>query len=88
MSVGVNVRMSKIMCIPTKVDVCTYATYVNSQALTKLDKRNTTTSRFDLMPFWQIVTSLSFFQFMTNLQPSKSCILDAWPTQLSYYCFD
>ena len=47
MSVGVNVRMSKIMCIPTKVDVCTYATYVNSQALTKLDKRNTTTSRFD-----------------------------------------
>ena len=47
MSVGVNVRMSKIMRMPTKVDICTFAMYVNSQTLTELDKRNTATSRFD-----------------------------------------
>ena len=31
MSVRVNVRKSKIMRMPTKVDVHTYATYVNCQ---------------------------------------------------------
>ena len=33
MSILVNVCMSKIMCTPIKVDVCTYATYANSQTL-------------------------------------------------------
>ena len=33
MSVRVNVRKSKIMRMPTKVDVRTYATYVNCQTL-------------------------------------------------------
>ena len=31
----------------------------------------------------QIVTSLSFFQFMTNLQPSGSPIPDAWSIKLT-----
>ena len=42
--------------------------------VTKLDKRNTTT--LTMTNYWEIVTSLSFFQFMANLeQDSKSIIL-------------
>ena len=34
MSVSLNVRLSKIMCTPIKLGVCTYATYANRQTLT------------------------------------------------------
>ena len=54
--------------------------------VTKLDKRNTATSKKNLMmtSCRQIVTSWSFFQFMTNLQPSGSRIPDAWSLQLTF----
>ena len=47
-------------------------------SVTTIDKRNTATSKkFDETSYRQVVTSLSFFRFMTNLQPSGSRILDA-----------
>ena len=40
----------------------------------KLDKRNTATSKnLTMVSCRQIVTSLSFFQFMANLEQSRSC---------------
>ena len=33
---------------------------------------------------WEIVTSLSFFQFMANLEPSRSQIPDAWSVKLTF----
>ena len=40
----------------------------------KLDKRNTATSKnLTMVSCGQIVTSLSFFQFMANLEQSRSC---------------
>ena len=52
--------------------------------VTKLDKRNTATSKkFDETSYRQVATSLSFFQFMTYLQPSGIRILDAWPIKLT-----
>ena len=73
--------------------------------VTKLDKKNTLTSKKKLvmMSFHQIVMSLLFFQFMANLEQSRSQIPDAWSveltlsfenrtekslTQLSHYCFE
>ena len=45
--------------------------------VTKLDKRKKTTSKkFDDTSYQQIVTSLSFFGFMFNLEQSESWILD------------
>ena len=44
---------------------------------TKLDKKSKTTSkRFDDNVMLAIVTSLSFFEFMVNLEPSGRRILD------------
>ena len=48
------------------------------ETVTKLDKRNTATSKnLAITSCQQIVTSLSFFQFMTNLQPWGRRIQDA-----------
>ena len=47
------------------------------EPVTKLDKRNTTKLKtFDDDVCQQFVTSLSFFQFMDNLQPSGSLVSD------------
>ena len=40
MSVRVNVRMSKIMRTPKKVDVRTYTTYANCRILKKCENKN------------------------------------------------
>ena len=54
-------------------------TDINLRPVTKLDKRNTATSKkLTMTPCQQIVTLLSFFQFMTNLEQSGSSIPDAW----------
>ena len=46
-------------------------------ALTKFDKRNKTTSKkLTMTSCWQIVTSLSFFGFLANLEHSRGRILD------------
>ena len=48
-------------------------------SVTKLDTRNTKTSKkFSNYVFQQIVTSLSFFIFMVNLQSSENWIPDVW----------
>ena len=48
-------------------------------AVIKLGKTNTITSKkFTTTSCRKIVTSLSFFQFMANLQPSGSRIPDVW----------
>ena len=53
--------------------------------VTKRDKRNTTTSnKIKMMLCRHIVTSLSFLQFMVNLQPSGSQILDAWTKKIIF----
>ena len=39
--------------------------------VTKLDKRNTATPKKSIMTYRQIVTSLSFFRFMANLEQSR-----------------
>ena len=36
-----------------------------------------------MMSFQQIVTSLSFFQFIANLKQSGSQILEAWSAKLA-----
>ena len=55
------------------------------EPVSKLDKRNTTTSKkLAMTSCRQIVTSLSFFQFMTNLEQSGSRILDAWSVKLTF----
>ena len=51
-------------------------------SVTKLDKRKDTRSKKigdDFMP--EIVTSLSFFQFMANMQQSGSRVPDAYPVK-------
>ena len=47
--------------------------------ITKLDKRNTTTlkKKLSMTTYQQIVTFLSFFQFMTNLKQTGSQIPDS-----------
>ena len=53
--------------------------------VTKFDKENTTMSkRLPVMLCYKIMNSFSFFQFMTNLEQSKSQIPDAWPIILKY----
>ena len=53
--------------------------------VTKPDKRNTTTSKhLTMTSCWQIVTSLSFFQFMANLQSFGKWIPDAWSIKLAF----
>ena len=48
------------------------------ESLTKLDKGNKITSKkWRMMSCQQIVTSLSFLQFMANLEQSRSRIPDA-----------
>ena len=46
--------------------------------VSKLGKRNTATSKRLTMSCLQIVMSLPFFQFMTNLEQAESQIPDVW----------
>ena len=54
--------------------------------VTKLDKRNKTISKkkLTMMPYRKTVTSLSFFQFMANLDQSGSRIPDAQPVEVIF----
>ena len=53
--------------------------------VTKLDKRNKTTSKkFEMTSCWKIMTSLPFFQFTINLEQSGSWILDAYSVKLIF----
>ena len=55
------------------------------EAVTKLDKRNTETSKNStMMSCQQIGTSLSFFQVMANSQPFRSRIPDARSIKLTF----
>ena len=50
-------------------------------AVTTLDKRNAATStKFDK----DFILANCDFQFMANLEPSRSCILDAWLIKLTF----
>ena len=56
-----------------------YDTDINHGTVTKLDKRNTAIQKkLTTTSCQQIVTYLSFFQFMVNLEQSRSQIFDAW----------
>ena len=51
----------------------------------KLYKRNTTTSKkLTMASFQQIITALSFFQFMTDLEQSGTWIPDSWSVILTF----
>ena len=51
----------------------------------KLDKRNKTKSKkLMVMSCQQIVTSLSLFQFMANLEQSGNQILNAWSVKFTF----
>ena len=51
--------------------------YMNLRPVTKLDKRNKTTSeKLTIISFWKIVTSLLFFRFTANLEQSGRVISD------------
>ena len=53
--------------------------------VTKHDKGNTLTSKkLTTTSYQQIVTSMSFFQFQANLQPSGSRIPDGWSKKLAF----
>ena len=53
--------------------------------VTKFDKRNTTKSKKLMMTSCQqFVTSLPFFRFMANLEPSGSRIPDALSVKLTF----
>ena len=53
--------------------------------VTKLDKRNKTTSKkLTMTSCQQIVTSLSFFQFMANLEQFGSRGSDVWSVKLTF----
>ena len=55
------------------------------RSVTKIDKRNTTTpKKLTVMSCQQIVSSLSFSQFMGNLEQSSSEISDAWSVKLKF----
>ena len=55
------------------------------ESVTKLDKRKETKSeKFDDDFMSKIVTSLSLFQFMANLEQSGGRILDAYPIKLLF----
>ena len=51
--------------------------------VTKLDKTNTTILK-KMTPCWQIVMSLSFFQFMVNSERFGSRIRDAWSVKFTF----
>ena len=56
-----------------------YDTDIKHGTVTKLDKRNTAIpKKLTTTSCQQIVTYLSFFQFMVNLEQSRSQIFDAW----------
>ena len=51
--------------------------------ITKIDKNKTTMSKtFTMTSCPKILTSLLFFQFMTNLEQFRSWIPDAWSVNL------
>ena len=53
--------------------------------VTKLEKRNKTMSKnLTVRSCWQMVTSLSFFQFMANMEQSRSWIQDAQSVKLTF----
>ena len=53
--------------------------------VTRSDKRNMTASKkFEMTSCQQIVTSLSFLQFMANLKQSGTRIPDAWSVKLTF----
>ena len=53
--------------------------------VTKLDKRNNKTSKNSTMrSCQQTVTSMSFFQFITNLEQSGSWIPDTWSVKNTF----
>ena len=52
--------------------------------VTKLDKGNTSQKKLAMFSCQQIVTSLSFFPFVANLQPSRSQIPDAWSIKFTF----
>ena len=55
-------------------------------SVTKLDKRNKTTSKkFDDDVMSKNLTSLSFFQFMANLEQSESRIPDAETVKIMFF---
>ena len=54
-------------------------------SVTKLDKRNRKTlKKFTMTPCQKTITSLSFFQFMVNLEQSGSRIPDAQSVKLTF----
>ena len=55
--------------------------------VTKLDKRNKTTSKkkLTLTPNWKIVTLLSFFGFLTNLEQSRGRISDTESAKVIFF---
>ena len=62
-----------------------HATDMKLGPVTKLDKRNTATSKkLTMTSCMQIVTSLSFFRFVTNLKLPGSRIPDAWSVKLTF----
>ena len=52
-------------------------------SVTKLYRKNTITSK-KMKSFQKIVTSLSIFQFMANLEQSGSRMSDAWSVKLRF----
>ena len=53
--------------------------------VTKLDKRNSKKSKkLAMTPCREIVTSLSFFQFIANLEQFGSWISDVYPVKLRF----
>ena len=52
--------------------------------VTKLYKRNKNIKKLTVTSCQQIVTSLSFFQFMDNLESSRGRIPDAYSVKLTF----
>ena len=53
--------------------------------VTKLDKSHTTTLKYlTVTSCQQIVTSLSFFRFMANLEQSGNRIPEVWSVKLTF----
>ena len=70
---------------PCKQKIVIVNNNIRLGTVTKFDKENTTMSkRLPVMLCYKIMNSFSFFQFMTNLEQSKSQIPDAWPIVLKY----
>ena len=55
------------------------------ESVTEHDKRNIAKSKkLMMMPCQHRCNTLSFFQFMTNLEQSRSWIPEAWSLKLTY----